>query len=283
MEHVEIREVTPCTGAVEPSYESHFCALSEQYAARGLVKAVQDSAAEQQMREAQTRELSPESYRLSEVGEAVMCARYRQGKDHMSVLDLLRYFSEVRDEHIETCDLEENNGIDLCTGSNVKQVAAITEKAVAPVSRLRELPRTAKVKISQALPVWFNSAQPDTSDDHRQFPLSAIAALLAVAASLLLIVASSVMVRLAESDVSRLKTQISSTTTAARDLESDLEVRNDLLQIRTIATEEYGMIDENYVKMDYISLRAEDSVESFEEEREESVGLAALLSAIGLR
>jgi hypothetical protein len=41
------------------------------------------------------------------------------------------------------------------------------------------------------------------------------------------------------------------------------------------------MVAEDYVKMDYISLRSEDSVEAYEEERGESVGLSALLSAIG--
>ncbi|MBQ8214226.1 MAG: hypothetical protein IJZ80_09470, partial [Clostridia bacterium] len=69
----------------------------------------------------------------------------------------------------------------------------------------------------------------------------------------------------------------------AEELKSDLEVGNDLLEIRQIATEEYGMVAEDYVKMDYISLRGDDSVEVYQEEREESVGLSALLSAIGLK
>ena len=66
-------------------------------------------------------------------------------------------------------------------------------------------------------------------------------------------------------------------------MKSDLEVGQDILQIRQIATEEYGMVAEDFVKMDYISLRGEDSVEVYKEEREERMGLSALLSAIGLK
>ena len=67
------------------------------------------------------------------------------------------------------------------------------------------------------------------------------------------------------------------------DLKSELNVKNDLRVIRDIATEEFGMIEEKYVKMQYLSMGSGDSIEVFEEEKQESVGLAAILSAIGLK
>ncbi len=288
MEHVELNMIEPVekSGRDVAAFSSSL--VSKQFATRGLARAVLNSAAEQQKNEEYTRALSPEAYRLSEMNEAAVSAYYRLGKEYMSTSDLLRYAADSRRAHLQGADLCGNTGIDECTGSNVLvETKALTEKrgesAVVPVSCGRKLSVKAVKKISAALPTWFDSSAPDTHANNRRFPLSAIAAMLAVAASLLLIVASSVMIRLAESDVSRLKTQLSDASAVACELRSDFEVQNDLLQIRSIATEEYGMVSEEYVKMDYITLSGEDSVEAFEEEREEAMGLSALLSAIGLR
>ena len=67
------------------------------------------------------------------------------------------------------------------------------------------------------------------------------------------------------------------------DLKSDLESSVDLMEIRRIAVEEYGMVEEEYLRMDYIALDSSDAVEIFEKEKDKSVGLSALLSAIGLK
>ena len=105
---------------------------------------------------------------------------------------------------------------------------------------------------------------------------------LAIAVSLMLIVASSVMLMRAENNVNSLKIQLNETSAELNKLRSDLDVKNDLLEIRRIAVEEYGMVEEEYLKTHYLSSTVEDSVEVFEEEQEESVGLAAILSAIGI-
>ena len=53
--------------------------------------------------------------------------------------------------------------------------------------------------------------------------------------------------------------------------------------IRQIATEEYGMVNEEFVRTQYITMETEDSIETYEEEKNEGAGLSALLSAIGIR
>ncbi len=258
--------------------------LSEQFAARGLAKAVLTTAREQIEQEAKTRELAPDAYRLSSMPDATVQAVFRRGSDTMATDGLLQYFAEGRRRHLRTASLEENTGVDECDGGLEKKCTALAvvkkESRLAPA---RQMPRRVVSKIRENAPLWFDREAADTSSDRRRFPLSAMAAMLAVTVSLLLIVASSVMIRLAESDVSRLKDQIASSSSVVNDLQSDLDVQNDLLQIRAIATEEYGMIAEEYVKSDYVSLRSEDSVEVFEEERESTMGLSALLSAIGLK
>ena len=286
METCEIKDVTAPTGqGLQVSAEQYISALSMRYAARGLVKSVHDGAEEQMRREEETRALAPDAYRLSTLSDAAVAGCYRRGKDTMSGADLVRYFGEMRSARIRNADFSGNTGIDECAGSNVKgesraMVAVASKKSLpALTGRVKALP----AELGQKLPTWFNSARPDTSKERKRFPLSAFAAAVAVAASLMLIVASSVMLTRAESNISRLQTKVSDASAEVAELRSDFEVQNDLLEIRRIAMEEYGMVEEDYLKMDYITLSSDDSVEVYEEEREESVGLSALLSAIGIK
>ena len=69
--------------------------------------------------------------------------------------------------------------------------------------------------------------------------------------------------------------------TEVSELRSDFETCYDLLEIRRIAVEEYGMVTEEYLKNHFTSIGSEDSVESFEDDRDDSVSLGAILSAIG--
>lgn len=286
METCEIKDVTAPTGqGLQVSAENYISALSMRYAARGLVKSVHDGAEEQMRREEETRALAPDAYRLSTLSDAAVAGCYRRGKDTMSGADLVRYFGEMRSARIRNADFSGNTGIDECDGGNVKgesrALAAVTPRKNLPAltGRVKALP----AELGQKLPTWFNSAKPDSSKERKRFPLSAFAAAVAVAASLMLIVASSVMLTRAESNISRLQTKVSDASAEVAELRSDFEVQNDLLEIRRIAMEEYGMVEEDYLKMDYITLSSDDSVEVYEEEREESVGLSALLSAIGIK
>ena len=99
----------------------------------------------------------------------------------------------------------------------------------------------------------------------------------------MLIVASSVMIHHGEKRVSQLTVELTELAGEVSDLQSELNVKNDLLAIRDIATEEFGMVEEKYVKMQYLSMGSGDSIEVFEEEEQKTVGIAAILSAIGLR
>lgn len=156
-------------------------------------------------------------------------------------------------------------------------------RALTPGTGIRSLPRAVVAKWKASLPVWFDTARPMPSSASRSFPLSAFAALVAVAVSLLLIVASSVLVTRSQWELGKLNKEIDAVSVEVEDLRSDLEVRDDLLEIRTLATGELGMIEEQYVRMQYISLGREDRINAYEEETAESVGLSTLLSAIGIK
>lgn len=261
---------------------------SEECAALDTIEAVRTCAEEQIRREDETRREDPQAYRLSALPEGMLNGHYRRGKRSMSGDDVLRYFNENRRVHLQSADLEKNTGIDECsvdpeTGKSLILSDGSAERALTPIGQAKSLAVRGIDGLKRMIPTWIDLSRADDSRESRRFPLSAFAAVLTVALSLMLIVASSVLLTRAENDVSRLRTEISDTSGEVAKLKSDFEVRHDLLEIRRIAMEEYGMVDESYVKMDYIALRSEETVENFEEEREEQVGLSALLSAIGLK
>lgn len=289
MDAFGIRELTPQeTTGLQISAEPYLAALSEQYADRGLAKCARDTAEQQKLREAETSTLAPDAYRLSSMTDAAVAGIYRRGKDTMSANDLLRYFGETRARAIRTSDFSCNTGMDACTGSATKiettalSVVKHEKKIPSILSRAKALPATVGKHVKSSLPTWFDSTRADTSGERTRFPVSAFAAVLAVAMSLMLIVASSVLLTRAESNISRLQTEITDASAEVTKLRSDFEVQNNLLEIRRIAVEEYGMVGEEYLKTDYVALSSEDSVETFETEREEKISLSALLSAIGI-
>ena len=284
-ENVNVTSVTSYQS--ELSLASEMQALSERFAARGVVKSVLNGAGEQIQREEETRAMAPDAYRLSTLSDATIQACYRGGKETMTSNDLLRYFSETHEKRIERTSFSEDTGMDLCPVEEKGEVALVKADKPNPVTcvkdRVRSLPATVKKQLTVAAPTWFDAGKPDTSNDRKTFPLSALAAMVAVAVSLMLIVASSVLVTRAENNISSLKLRLSQASAEVSELKSDLDVKHDLLEIRRIATEEYGMVSEEFVKMNYLILSSEESVEVYEEDREESVGLAALLSAIGIK
>lgn len=289
MDAFGIREInsTEATG-LQISPAPHLNVIFDQYAKRGVVKAVQNTAEEQKLREAETSALAPDAYRLSSMSEAAIIGIYRRGKDSMSANDLLRYFGETRARSIRNADFTQNTGMDVCTGSPIKEecTAIVTAEPRKGLSSMvvfaKKLPKSVCGLVKGSAPAWFDASKADDSKERMRFPVSAFAAVLAVAMSLMLIVASSVLLTRAESNVSRLQAQISTTSAEVAELRSDFEVQNNLLEIRRIAIEEYGMVEEDYLKTDYLTLSTEDSVEAFEEERGDKVSLSALLSAIGI-
>ncbi len=136
--------------------------------------------------------------------------------------------------------------------------------------------------IRESAPTWFAAEKPDSSSNRKRFPISAFAAILTVAVCMMMIVAGSLMLTSAESEVYQLNVDIDRLQGEITDLRSEMESNENLLRIREIAVEEYGMVGEEYLKMDYMQTEQEERIEVFSGERDEKIGLAGLLSAIGL-
>lgn len=289
MDAFGIRKITPAE-AMGLQNSSALCpiAIPDRDDAEKLVTAVRNTVEIQKRNEAATSAIAPDAYRLSAMTDAMIIGVYRRGKNTMSTNDLLRYFGETRARAIRNADFSQDTGMDVCTENTIKDacLAVVTAKPQkglsAVVASAKKLPGSVYGIVKRSAPVWFDRAHADAGKESMRFPVSAFAAVIAVAMSLMLIVASSVLLTRAESNVSRLQAQISTTSAEVAELRSDFEVQNNLLEIRRIAIEEYGMVEEDYLKSDYLSLEGEDSVEAFEEERDDKVSLSALLSAIGI-
>lgn len=140
----------------------------------------------------------------------------------------------------------------------------------------------AKIKAFFACaPAWFDARV--TKKSNRKTPVSAFVGIGVLAVCLSLIVGGSILVTHGENVNNRLKREISQITAEIEDLQSTIHLQNDVLLIRELAENECGMIGEEYVRSDTISMDRGESVETYPDGKPEGVGLAALLSAIGIK
>ncbi|MBQ8408820.1 MAG: hypothetical protein IJY39_08155 [Clostridia bacterium] len=116
-----------------------------------------------------------------------------------------------------------------------------------------------------------------------KMPKQVIPALLIVTLSLLLIVCSSVMVSRASGEVSKLENQIEALEVIRNDLDTDLEVKNNMLNIKELAVEEYGMISADYAASRYLDIAEDEKIDIYDKEEKGESLLSQLLRAIGLK
>ena len=280
-----MKEVTSESRSLSSAPAVCLSALSTRFASRGLVKSVQNDAKAQIAAEEKTREIAPNSYRLSLFSEETVRETYKGGKDVMSGEDLLRYVEECRNINRRGKDFSDYPSV-YETAADMELDPIEPKKSIGAGLRevpkkLSMLPATTIQFVKKRFPLWFDFRSSDTSGETRKFPFSAFAAILALAVSMMLIVASALMVTSAKSEISRLNSEISTLSTEVRDLEANLESKTDLMEIRRIAVEEYGMVEEYYVKMEYLSLDSAEEIEAFERDRNRELGLSAILSAMG--
>ena len=223
------------------------------FAERGLAGTVRRDEEAQLAREAETRGEAPLAYRLSEMDEDGIRA-YRTDGEAITEDGLLRYAGESRAMRVEGKDFSADTvGVYESAEAHALEPAVRKPTALDAVrkngEKLKNLPSQTVETVKKRYSLWFDPRKGSTEKEKRRFPLSAFAAVVAVAISMMLIVAGSLMVIGAETQISRLNSEITKLHEDITELKSDLETSVDLLEIRRIATEEYGMVGEEYLKM----------------------------------
>ena len=221
----------------------------------------------QELREAYTRALAPEAYRLS-----------AEGRELPGTTDeLVAHIESVRAKRLEKVDLS------ICEAPALEPKA--DEEASAPVPASKSLFGALKEDVKHFLamsPTWFNGKKA-VDKTQKRFPTSAFAAIGVLAVCLSLIVGGSILVTHGENAKNRLKKEISAVSAQIEDLQSEIHLSEDVLLVRELAFEKCGMIGEEYVRTETLLLGNAESVEAYPEGRPEGVGLSALLSAIGIK
>ena len=115
-----------------------------------------------------------------------------------------------------------------------------------------------------------------------RMPKGVLPALAVITLSLMMCVCATVMVSRASADISSLEDTVEALTYQQNDLEGKLEVKNNMLDIKRIAVEEYGMISSEYASSRYVDIRDEDTITKYDGESDKGSWLSELLRAIGL-
>ncbi len=116
----------------------------------------------------------------------------------------------------------------------------------------------------------------------KRFPRGVIPTLAAVTLSLLLIVCSAVMVSRASREVSILEDDVEELMEVRDDLATVLEVKNNMLDIKRVAIEEFNMISREYAKSVFIDVKEDEKIVLYDKGLVGESFIRTLLKAIGL-
>ena len=114
-----------------------------------------------------------------------------------------------------------------------------------------------------------------------RLPTAAMGSVAAFALSLGLIVSGSVMIGSASGEVGALNSEIARLEAQQTELQSKLDLKYNIQDIEAEA-KSLGMINKEFAEGEYIEV-GDDEVIEFYEQEEKNVGIAALLSAFGIR
>ncbi len=268
--------------------------LCERFKDRGIKTSVQSSAEEYSGRDSARSRLV--SLYPSMAGVSAKDEKYNSinvgGRACMSSEDFANYYRDLRDykmprfysraekEYEEAEAAKVAEGVQE-TGNPPKKAVWLTVKG-----RIKSITsHLGKEELTKFSEEWFELESGDEvrEGEKRRMPRGVIPTILAVSLSLMLIVCSSVMVSRASAEVSALEDKIDSLGVEIRDLEGKLEVKNDMLEIYRIATEQYGMISEDYASSRYVDIREDEQIKSVNKSEKKDSWLDELLRAIGFK
>lgn len=268
------------------SYSRCIAELRARYSGRGVSVSVRKNAEDQVKKEEQTRENTSETYYLFDSRSGI-ANRYRSGEyngsKYMTSDDFVRYFRSRRPYSMpgraEASVAEQNTNGVVGVDRSTRAVASGKEKNPDSGSKEGHLKTALLTFINKWLPV--ESKEGRTTGTKFRLPAAAMGSIAVFALSLGLIVSGSVMIGKASASVGELNTEISVLEARRADLEGQLDLKYDMEEIKAEA-ESLGMVQNKYVGGEYLDADSHEKSEIYEQE-EKQVGLAALLSAFGIR
>ncbi len=273
--------------------------LCERFRNRGISTKVNADAKRQAEKEESIRRLAPRAYEIEFGKVSPYDKKYRtgrfDGKSYMSSDDFAAYYRDLRNYKLPkyyTRPVSEYRDAEEKAAREKAEIEGIPPKKVMWLAVKQELSEKLK-KLRAELNAeglkkfgweWFpaDKAENRVEGKKRRIPKGIISSFSVVTLSLLMIVCSSVMVSRAQSRVSELENEISSLEEIRDELNNDLEIKNDMLMIKEIATGSYGMVSREYVNSKYIEMDLPEQIQTYSKPKKEST-LSSILRAIGLK
>ena len=260
---------TACAAYVE--------ALCQRYKDRGIAAHVRLDAKRQEREEALSHAMAPGAYIMAERVSDGKADKYRtglyKGERHMTADDFVRYYHDQRSYKMPNYSVravEADRGQEAEQGGQSPKKAlwlTVTEQMPQSVRKYLESPATAR--LAELSRDWFPSEKEQKCEkaERKKMPAGVLGAMLTVTLCCVMIVGSSVMVSLDKQYTT---------------LNTELSLKNDMLEIERIAVEEYGMVRSDFVSTQVLTTQSENTVEVYEPTSEFGQGLSNLLSAIGI-
>ena len=267
--------------------------LCERFKDRGIKRSVQSDAETRSRGKTASgfSGLYPDRAAVS-AGDSKYNTQYINGRACMSSDDFANYYRDLRDYKLPrfySRAESEYEEADAKAGASVQESGKSPKKAKwlavtrCAKNKIKEIPsHMNKEELTRFAENWFEFDPDETviEGEKKKMPKGVLAAIFVVTLSLLLIVCSSVMVSRASAEVASLESKLEDLDYEIRDLEGKLEVKNNLLDIKRIAVEEYGMISAEYASSRYVDIKENDVFVSVEKDKDGS-WLSEVLHAIG--
>ena len=249
--------------------------LCERFRNRGIAEKAQSDADENRSREERVRRANPNAYVDSASSHSP--EKFKTGNDgggtYMTSDDFLRYYQKLREPKApegvtrseEEYDKAQQKDEVKAQSKKERRLAIrklIAQKLKGLIDRVKR-PRESVLELIEQTNKGFPEDKPENRANARakKVPRGVLPLIACVIASLFLIVCSSVMVSRAKSDVARLEVRIQELEEIRERLESELDTKNDMINIHDIATNQYGMVGIEYVESKYIYIEREDKIE----------------------
>ena len=267
-------------------------ALCKRYKDRGIAAHVRTDAKRQEREEALSHAMAPGAYIMAERVSDGKADKYRtglyKGERHMTADDFVRYYHDQRSYKMPNYSVRaitaEHAREDVTGGQTPKKALwlTLTEQMPQSVRKYLESPVTAK--LGEVSRNWFpiEKEQRCEKSEAKKMPAGVLGAMLTVTLCCVMIVSSSVMVSLSIRDASILQNKLDALDKQYTVLNTELSLKNDMLEIERIAVEEYNMVRSEFVDTQVLTTECENTVEVYEPQNDFGRGLSNLLSAIGI-
>ena len=287
MEHIMQAKTPHYTACAE-----YVDALCKRYKDRGIAAHVRTGAKRQEREEALSHATAPGAYIMAERVSDGKADKYRtglyKGQRHMTADDFVRYYHDQRSYKMPNYSIRvaaaEQKEVELTGGQSPKKALWLTLTEQMPESVRKYLESPATARLAEISRDWFPIEKEQKCDksEVKKMPVGVLGAMLTVTLCCVMIVGSSVMVSLSLREASILQNKLDALDKQYTTLNTELSLKNDMLEIERIAVEEYNMVRSDFVPTQVLTTQRENTVEVYEQSSEFGQGLSNLLSAIGI-